>query len=337
MEKKNKAFNISDLAELCGVSRSAVSAALGLAQRSNTRISKEKADFIREQARRCHFRPNRTARHLQASTHGCFGLLVQDIHHVPPAVLVVLLEAMRQRDKLLFVDTYGDYAPTSRFFSEDTVDAVATFSDLPAAFDDAIAASGVPVLRVNANPRSGAAELTFDERGAVRQAVEYLRARGATNVTMMESVNGHYSVAAREAAYRELAAAGATGKGEYLGYEGFGMTPARLAGHLNARPETDGLICTSLYEAVSFLLAWPGLRTRKRPQDFSVVVFCWPGMWEPQYDAFAKLLVQPRQLGAAVADALEAMARGEYKAKRTTLAYELEPPKFPLGAGMAFG
>ena len=317
-----KPQTLKDIAELCGVSRQAVSAALGLAKSNNTRISEEKKEHILAVVKQHNFRPHRAAQKLQSRRHDSYGLLVGNLCRISMPTMVQLLDVVREREKFLVVDSFLDGAETSRFLEEDSVDAIVTFDDLSDALHQRIMDSGIPSISVNNNDRQTQCTIIYDEADAVDQAINYLLSKGRKKIAFIHKQSGHYSMPARLAAYEAAVATGKIPENLQLFVDGE-IVDEELAAFLQAHPAIDGFILSHSGDAVTVhrVLTAQG---RDLNADQDIVGFFWPGRHVNLRPRIATLGVNQRNLATAIVDAMDALIAGRDLDQSSVLPYELD-------------
>ncbi|RMD74397.1 MAG: LacI family transcriptional regulator [Lentisphaerae bacterium] len=308
MENMDKITTLKELAELCGVSRQAVSAALNLSPGNNTRISREKAEYIRKLAKKYHFTPNRTAQKLRARRHDAYGLVVSNLCRIALPTLVVLLDELKKRDKLLVVDSISTQPPFSRFLKEQCVDAILSFDEPPSDMLALIEKAGYPLILVNSNIQREKNCLVYNEAGALRLAARHLLEHGRRHIGLIQQGIEHYSGQARIDTYRQLVSEGVLA-GEYVLQPSTPIFDEELESFLTRHPSIDALILGSTDPVVVYrVLAKLG---RTIPADVAIVRFAWPGQEYRLQPASTTLEINQNVLGATIADLLEQAASGK--------------------------
>ncbi len=317
-----KPQTLQDVAEICGVSRQAVSAALGLSKSNNTRISEEKKQKILAVVKKYNFRPNRAAQKLQSRRHDSYGLLVGNLCRISMPTLVQLLDVVREREKFLVVDSFLEGAETSRFLQEDSVDAIVTFEDLTDVLHSRIVESGIPSVSVNNNYPQTQGMISYDEAAGVDQAIDYLLQKGRKRIAFLHKQSGHYSMAARQSAYESAHACGKIDENIQLIVNGEFMDED-LDAFMDAHADLDGFILGHSGDAVSLHRVLTA-RGRDLFQDQDIVGFFWPGRHVNLRPRIATLGINQRELATAIVDAMDTLIAGAESLSAKVLPYELD-------------
>lgn len=210
-----KKARLIDVAELAGVSPTAVGKVLSGTGGSRVGVGPEAAAQIRRAARELGYRPNAAARQLRGQRSQLVGVLVDS--RAPQARLYGLarLESLlRQRRYRILVGYGHDDAEAFRehrdeFISRGVDGLVCLSHDYPdRRISDEVTAlvedSGIPCVLIG-RPRFAthrATVIDIDRETAVRQAVRHLHERGRLRPCLVSFASGSQSARAREAGFR---------------------------------------------------------------------------------------------------------------------------------------
>ncbi len=320
---------LARLAELTGVSLRVVTDIVNDRRSRSVRYSERTRQRVLETARKVGYRPNRSYRNHFRRRHGAVAVLAQSLGFIPERVLDLLTIASHRRDWLLVVERMSPEGKLPRVVRESCVDGLVLFSTPSPALVEAIDRFGIPAVQVNTNDRTSAGCVSFDEEGAVRQAMEAFAQRGRRRVAYVGPTGGgvgpvHYSVQLRPHAMAALAAEFGL---EVLPPCACDFRHASAAGSVKAwlaeHPDADGLL---LYTPS---LAGPVWRAaleagRPVPEAISVIVL------GPGYQAGGlpivptELTVTHEALARQTIAALDAVVAGQHP-EAVTLPYSLVP------------
>ncbi len=207
-EQSATRVTLADIARLSGVSRQVVSAVLSISNSKNIRFGEETGERVLRIAQRLNYRPNRTARSLLHKRHRSLGLLIHSTGAIPSNTLMFLLQRARQRDLVLIMDMFSEEpdGPLPVFFQQDVVDGIMVFEDLPPFVTAQFKRLKLPCLHINTNVLKSKTSITFDEIGAMRQAVDLFIRRGCRRLAMLLPEVEHYSMSYRLEGMRQAAA-----------------------------------------------------------------------------------------------------------------------------------
>ncbi|MBR9766672.1 MAG: LacI family transcriptional regulator [Rhodobacteraceae bacterium] len=256
-EKPRGAVTASDVAQLAGVSRSAVSRTFT----EGASVAPETRERVMQAARDLGYRVNFLARSLKEQRTRLIGLVVSDMDHSLRAHLVDSLGRA-----LVAADYRPFLLPTSR--GEDTrraIDmmlhynvsgAIVTSDASPQAIAAECARHDVPLVLVNKAEMGGrVANVTQDTEAAGRLAAEALAEAGCRRVVLARQRLPSYTIDLRcDAFAAHLPRLGlklvATVEGEAQNYAGGQEAGAAF---LARRPEADGVYCANDFLALGFM------------------------------------------------------------------------------------
>ncbi|KAJ55890.1 transcriptional regulator [Actibacterium mucosum KCTC 23349] len=201
------AVTLKEVAELAGVSRSAVSRCFT----EGASVSAKTRARVVEAAEKLGYHPNALASSLTTGRTKLIGLVSNNFHN--PVFLEVfdlftrMLQDRGLRPLLVNLSDETDPTHSLRMLRQYSVDAVIVASStLPVSFADSFHAAGVPV--VHAFGRHGTVSpvpvVGIDNRAAGRLAAEELRARGYTDIGFMGGPEDATSTQDRLAGFRDV-------------------------------------------------------------------------------------------------------------------------------------
>ncbi len=207
-QRRQKRATLSDVARLAGVSQPVASLVMAGKTSKHVRYSQETAARVRAAAEKLNYRRNRTVASFQKGTHGSIGILVRQANYMLSNLLAGIMRAARDHDQFVLVEQLGGDSDMPRLVAEDCVDGLIVFEDVPDMILDEAERFRMPLVQVNTN-RRGPGSITFDESGAMTQAVRVFaqRQRRCPALIVGGQDPGHYSVRAR---FDALTAASAT-------------------------------------------------------------------------------------------------------------------------------
>lgn len=259
-----------DVADLAGVSRSAVS--LVLNGRADGNISRAKQEAVRDAAQQLRYTPNAVALSLRSKRTGTIGVLTwPDRRHMPLALLgAVYTAASRAGYLLMMVDAVERPSQVDALLDR-RVDGFVVVAPELTAYPLPEAVAAVPTVMVNCfDDQQPASSLVPDEVGAGASAAGLLLEAGHRVVGVLAGTEGLASQRRVEGVCRALVDAGlpepvVVGAGHSVedGYAG-----ARRLLEPELRP--SALVCTHERLALGALLAAGDLGLRV-PDDVSLV------------------------------------------------------------------
>ncbi len=265
-----------DVADLAGVSRSAVS--LVLNGRAQGHIARDKQQAILEAARRLNYTPNAVALSLRSRRSHTIGVLTWpgDGGFSVLMLHATLEQATASGYLLIFMDTANDHDHQSRALAtlhDRQVDALLVIAPDLISYSPVEVMSTIPTILVNCmDPNAGLTSIIADERDAGAAAARVLLERGHSNIGVIAGPHDALQSQLRLAGITEAA-----GAAEHLGLVvetaagrdvNSGFSAARTL--LGASPRPTALICTHERLAVGAVLAAGTLGIRI-PADLSLV------------------------------------------------------------------
>jgi len=264
-----------DVADLAGVSRSAVS--LVLNGRAQGHIARHKQQAIIEAARRLNYTPNAVALSLRSRRTRTIGVLTWpgDGGFSVRMLHATLESATASGYLLIFMDTANDHDHQSRALStlhDRQVDALLVMAPDLISYSPVEVMATIPTILVNCvDPNARLTSIVADERGAGRDAARLLLEGGHNRVGVIAGPRDAMQSRLRLAGIEETAAA----QHVALSVETAanrdvtsGFSSARTL--LSAAERPSALICTHERLAVGAVLAAGSLGIRI-PADLSVV------------------------------------------------------------------
>jgi DNA-binding LacI/PurR family transcriptional regulator len=309
---------LDDVAALAGCSRRVVAAVLNPASAATVRFSANTRARVEDAIRRVGYRRNRTAESLRRGRHGAIGVLSRSLYYLPHEMLVHLLAETTRRGLQLLMEGCSPGGELPALVTEDSIDALIVFEDLPAGVAGRVRALPIPVLEVNTSNRTGSNAITFDDEGAARSVAERFAGRGCRGLVFMMSAPGdHYSYAARWEGLCEGARNGGLSvpvrcevTGPFISKVRSRESVDEIADFLAAHPSADGFLLQSelmapiLYDAAARL-------GRRIGEDLAIVGFndtlaAWA--LSPQ---LTTLGIATGPLASAVLDMIQSLTGGE--------------------------
>jgi len=312
-DSKETIVTLSDIARKSGVSRQVVSAILNPGNNSNIRYSKKTYDKVMAVVEKSRYRPNRTAANLVSKRHGSIGVIVKNTGNIPGYCIQIMLDKAGEQDQVLSLeslDSGNDELPL--FIREDCVDGLIIFEDLPEEHVKEIRRLQIPCIYVNNNMVKDAESITFNEAGAMEQAVEYLISKGRSHLAMFLPQSDHYSVKAREEGLkqalkrRNLPAPQIYQMGNNF-YHSQQDLKAReeesdkIEQFLQRNPSIDGIV---LYSERMVSLCYRALAHchKEVPRDVSVMGISFSSAGLGSYPLLTTLRINPKELGTILID-----------------------------------
>ncbi len=183
--KKKKRVTLTQIADLSGVSQPTVSAILGNCKGNNTRFSQKTYERVMKVAEELNYRPNRTSRLFKEERHGALAVLATDLHIIPTDCLDTLASIARDNDQVVTIENRPEKgAPIC--VKEDAVDGIISFENIPNEFLEDCDRYKIPLVCVNNNIRHKPYSITYNEEGAVSEAVHYLAKRGRKSLAYVQ-------------------------------------------------------------------------------------------------------------------------------------------------------
>jgi LacI family transcriptional regulator len=265
-----------DVADLVGVSRSAVS--LVLNGRAQGHIARHKQQAIIEAARRLNYTPNAVALSLRSRRTRTIGVLIWpgEGGFSLPMLHATLESATAAGYLLIFMDTANDDDHQSRALStlhDHQVDALLVMAPGLISYSPVEVMSTIPTILVNCvDPNAGLTSIVADEHGAGGAAAGVLIERGHTSIGVIAGPRDAMQSRLRLAGIEETAAAAgnvvlsvetATHRDVNSGFDA-----ARTL--LSAQRRPTAMICTHERLAVGAVLAAANAGIRI-PADLSLV------------------------------------------------------------------
>ncbi len=190
-----KRIVLTDVANEAGVSVATVSAVLHSTSGNNTRFSDKTRDKVLAAAQKLGYRANRTFRNLNRNRQGVIGVVLGANALISTYTLNAMSEAAARRD-LMVIYSHTD-GQTPVFIKEDAVDGLVLFGDMDDRFRRGVEKFKIPVVYVNSNRRLEPGTITFDEKGGMHKAVNYLAQTNRKKIALIErddkSNPPHYS------------------------------------------------------------------------------------------------------------------------------------------------
>ncbi len=259
-----------DVADLAGVSRSAVS--LVLNGRADGNISRAKQEAVREAALQLHYTPNAVALSLRSKRTETIGVLTwADRREMPLALLGAVYQAASSAGYLLMMVDARRRPWQVDALLDRRVDGFVVVAPELSDFPLPEAVAGVPTVMVNClEPSLSASSLVPDEVGAGASAAQVLLDSGHRRLAVLAGVDGMASARRAQGVSRAVESAGLpppvvlrAGHSVEDGY----VAARRL---LAFDPAPSALVCTHERLALGALLAVADLGLNV-PADLSLV------------------------------------------------------------------
>ena len=264
-----------DVADLVGVSRSAVS--LVLNGRAEGNIAKHKQQAIIEAAKRLNYTPNAVALSLRSQRTRTFGVITWSASNgLPVGILhATLLAATEQGYLLIIFDVTGGQEDQDRALSvlaDRQVDALLVIAPELVDFQPTEQMINVPTLLVNcADPRAGLTSLVPDQATAASTAAQLLIDSGHVKIGLLTCPPDTVETRLRLAGVQEAVVKSGLEALVQIADGRDTESGARAADELLAGPERPtGLICTHERLALGAVLVAARLGLQI-PEDLSVV------------------------------------------------------------------
>lgn len=266
-----------DVAELAGVSRTAVSRAFT----PGASVAKDTRARIEAAAEQLGYEVNHLARGLITASTGLVALIAAEVHTpYRSALLAALTERLQAAGKVgMLINTDRSDESVAQALRQAIAyrtDAAIVLSGMP---DSSLAGTcqrnGMKLVLINRDEqRPGSLTIRLDDVSAGRQAFAALTAAGCRRIALANSRAGTASLEDRATGFRMAAAAAGVGIVE----EAFGQTSYQTGLELGTRLLTradrpDGIFCTTDLMACG---AMDAARSRLRldvPRDVSVIGF----------------------------------------------------------------
>jgi len=264
-----------DVADLAGVSRSAVS--LVLNGRAQGNISAVKQQAVREAARRLEYTPNAVARSLRTSRTRTLGVLTwKGVGGLPLHLMAAALQTALDEDYVL-VKMYAEPTAVDQHralatLNDRQVDGLLVVAPELCEYEAVDALSVAPVVLLNCvDPARRLTCVAPDEEGAGARAAQLLVEQGHRAIGLVSGPTTHFQTRLRaRGVHRALAAAGLPPARVLTTDIRIDAGCASATSLLTAEDPPTALVCTNERLAVGALLAASGLR-RSVPGDVSVV------------------------------------------------------------------
>jgi LacI family transcriptional regulator len=185
-----------DIARDCCLSLRVVNAIM-TGYSGNVRYSPETKKRVLEAAGNLVYRPNRFARNLQAGRCGAIAVLVENFFDITELTLNAIIQTAKEHSTMTFLEKVGPDNPTPKCFSEKMSDGFIVIGHVSESLTAEIDRTGSPCVFVNSNRRKGTNCVTFDEKDAMKLAVERFLSRGRKRIAFISAQPGHYSVEER--------------------------------------------------------------------------------------------------------------------------------------------
>lgn len=206
-----KRTTLEDIARAVGVSRASVGKVLG-SNKSNIRVSVEKAKVIRQKAMELHYSPNINARALAGQTTQVIGVLMDS---KAPGVFLQRAAAIervayRHGYRTMIGEAHDDvenFYNTYQHMCQHGVDGILFVShDYPwknQQIDQFFAKTG-PMVFLGGPERRGHSQVILEVDSGIKQAVDHLRQRGRHNIMLLSNTDSKYwSVKTREKGFTD--------------------------------------------------------------------------------------------------------------------------------------
>lgn len=264
-----------DVADLAGVSRSAVS--LVLNGRAQGNISAAKQQAVLEAARRLEYSPNVVARSLRTSRTRTLGVLTWKgvgglPLHLMGSALQTSLNAGYMLIKMYAEPTEIDQHRALSTLNDRQVDGLLVVAPELCEYEAVEALSVAPVVLLNCvDPARRLTCVAPDEQGAGARAAQLLVEQGHRDIGLVSGPTTHFQTSLRaDGVHTALAAAGLPPARTRTTEIRIDAGCAAATSLLTAEHPPTALICTNERLAVGALLAASALR-RSVPGDVSVV------------------------------------------------------------------
>jgi len=320
--KKDHRITLSDIARESGVSRQVVSAVLNPEKNSNIRYSRETHRRVMDVVKKWGYRPNRTAANLVSNRHGTIGLIVKNTGNIPSHCIQYMLDTAGKYNQILSMESLNSRAGTlPLFLREDCVDGLIIFEDLEENLLKEIERLKIPCLYVNNNMVHSSDSITFNEEGAMEQAVSLLHSKGKKHFAMFLPQSSHYSVQARQEGLKKAIkkrnlAAPCFYTMSNVFYHGEMPSETReielqaLTGFLETHKDIDAII---LYSERMVSLCYQALRRtgKQIPRDTAVLGIHFTGSGLGAAPPLSVLRINPRELGEKLIEVINRKIEGE--------------------------
>jgi len=188
---------LTDLAKACGLSLRVVNAVM-TGYSGSVRYSPGTKDKVLETAKRLGYRPNRFARNLQNGCCGTIAVLAENFFDINEITMDSIIRASSQRSKMILYERVGADNPNPRCLLERISDGFIAIGQISEQVMEKIDRTGSPCIFVNTNRRKGANCMNFDERGAMKLAVDRFVSLGRERIAFIgNGRTDHYFEKAR--------------------------------------------------------------------------------------------------------------------------------------------
>lgn len=288
-----------------------------------------------EVVNRSAYRPNRTAANLVSKRHGNIGLIIKNTGNIPSQCIQFMLDAAGERNQILSLESLkSDSKSLPIFLREDCVDGLIVFEDLEEHLLKEIERIGIPCLFVNNNIVHSSDSITFNEYGAMEQAVALLHGKGKKHFAMFLPHSSHYSVQARQEGLKQAIGTRNLPAPLFYSmsnvfYHGELPSDARekeregLKAFLEAHRQIDAII---LYSERMVSLCYQALRDQGKgiPGDTAVLGIHFTGSGLGAAPPLSVLRINPKELGYKLIEGINRKIEGtEKKETPMVLDYEL--------------
>ncbi len=264
-----------DVADLAGVSRSAVS--LVLNGRGEGNIAPDKQKAILEAAERLNYRPNAVALSLRSQRTRTIGVLTwPNVAGHPALILSAALHAATEAGYvLIFMDTSGDQEVESRALAtlrDRQVEALLVVAPELTDYQPSELMLSLPTILVNcADPQATVTSVVPDEAGAGASAAQILIDAGHSRIGLLAGQPDAVQTRLRVAGcHQVVAAADLNGRAQFLPTRDIASAAAAARALLEQPEPPTGLICAHERFGVGAALAAAELQIRI-PDELSLV------------------------------------------------------------------
>ncbi|GEM_PF-2756278 len=197
MEDSRKGANLAELAKSCGLSLRVVNAVM-TGYSGSVRYSPKTKEKILETAIKLGYRPNRFARNLKNGCCGTIAVLVENFFDINQNTMDSIIRAANQHSKMILLERVGPDNPNPRCFSDKIADGFIAIGQIPDQVLEKIDSTCSPCIFVNTNKRDSPNCMNFDEKDAMKLAVDRFASLGRKHIAFIS--NGrtdHYFEKAR--------------------------------------------------------------------------------------------------------------------------------------------
>ncbi len=199
MADGRKGANLAELAKSCGLSLRVVNAVM-TGYSGSVRYSQKTKEKILETAIEMGYRPNRFAKNLKNGCCGTIAVLVENFFDVNLNTMDSIIRASNEHSRMVLLERVGPDNPNPRCFSEKIADGFIAIGQIPEDVLEKIEKACSPCIFVNTNRMNSPNCMNFDEKGAMKLAVERFASLGRRHIAFIS--NGrtdHYFEKARRA------------------------------------------------------------------------------------------------------------------------------------------